>query len=474
MQSFEGKKYYFIGAGGIGMSGLARVLLRSGAKVSGSDKQSGFIVDRLNRIGADIRIGHMREWIEAAGDVDVVIVSAAIGSDNPELKYARDKGLRVLKYAQMLGNIVEQHCGLAVAGTHGKSSTSGWAAFMLDKLGLEPNYIVGADIRQLQGSSGVGSGNMFVVEACEYDRSFLNIRPNIAVVTNIDLDHLDYYTGLDDIISAFSEFLAGVKPGGKIILNSDDPNTPALIKAYKERQHTFGRREAEILTFGITNKADYQAANLRLVDGTYSFEMCYDGYVAGEIHLEIPGLHNVYNCLAAIAMLATNDVDMSDLVGVAGQFTGIDRRLMVLAEREGIKVLDDYAHHPTEIRASISAIRQMYKPERLICVFQPHQYSRTRFLLEDFARSFENCDLVIVPEIYFVRDTVESTKTVCAEDLVERIHACGGQAEFIKSFTGILSYLKSHINSGDVVVTMGAGDIWKVANDYIQWLRTGD
>ena len=474
MQSFEGKKYYFVGAGGIGMSGLARVLIRSGAKVYGSDQQSGFIVDRLNSMGADIRVGHMKEWLQAAGDVDAVVLSAAVSSDNPEYKYALEKGYRVVKYAQMLGNIVEQHKGLAFAGTHGKSSSSGWAAFMLAKLELSPNYIVGADIRQLQGSSGVGEGDAFIVEACEYDRSFLNIRPSIAAITNIDLDHLDYYKDINDIIGAFSEFLAGVKPGGKIVLNADNQYTTQLIESYKARQESFAREQAEIITFAVENKADFTASNLTIVDGRYKFELCYDGYPVGSIHLAIPGMHNVYNCLSAIAVLATYDVDMTDLIKVAGQFTGVDRRLMVLAEREGIKVLDDYAHHPTEIKAALSAIKEMYKPKRLVCVFQPHQYSRTRFLLDDFAKSFKQADLVIVPEIYFVRDTIESTKKVCSQDLVDKITLNGGKAEFIESFTGIVSYLRSNINSGDVVVTMGAGDIWKVANDYIQWLRTGN
>ncbi|ARN57127.1 UDP-N-acetylmuramate--L-alanine ligase [Sedimentisphaera salicampi] len=473
MKSFAGKKYYFVGAGGIGMSGLAMVLLRSGAEIYGSDRQGGFVIEKLNSLGADIKIGHMKEWLQAAGEMDAVVISAAVGSDNPELKYAKEKGFRVLKYAQMLGQIVDQHKGLAFAGTHGKSSTSGWAAFMLSRLDYSPNYIVGADIKQLEGSSGVGKGSDFIVEACEYDRSFINIRPETAVITNIDLDHLDYYRDIDDIIGAFSEFLAGVKPGGKILLNADDKYYEPLLKSYYERMRSFGREPADIITYGIEANADYKASGLKLEDGTYSFELCYDGYPTGRIHIELPGVHNVYNCLAAIAALGSQGVETEGLIRTAGLFEGIDRRLMVLAERQGIKLIDDYAHHPTEIRASLAAIRQMYRPQRIVCVFQPHQYSRTRFFIDDFAESFELSDLVIVPEIYFVRDTLESTKQVSSQDLVEKIKNKGSEAVFIDSFTGILSYLKENINSGDVVITMGAGDIWKVAEDYIKWLRTG-
>ncbi len=466
------KQYHFIGAGGIGMSGLAKVLLKNGAKVSGSDQNEGFIISRLNKLGADIRCGHLQQWLERLGDdVEAVVISAAISEDNPELKYARDKGFRVLKYSDMLGALMELYTGIAVAGTHGKSSVGGWAAYILQKLGLSPNYIIGADIPQLEGSSGIGEGKHFIAEACEYDRSFLKLKPEIAVVLNIEEDHLDYYSDVDDIIGAFSEFLAGINSGAVIIANADDKNVSKLRKRYQNRLEEFGRKPEKWLTFGINSQADYTAEKLRLEDGFYSFELCYGGYCLGRIKLSTPGKHNVYNCLAAVAIAGCAGASSEDIVGVCGSFTGADRRLMVKAEINGIKVLDDYAHHPTEIKASLEAIRHCYPKAKIICVFQPHQYSRTRFMLDDFAESFKLADLTIVPDIYFVRDTMESRKEVNSEILVDRIKQTGSDAVFINGFSKICDYLKEAANSGDVVVTMGAGDIWKVADEYIQWLR---
>lgn len=469
---FKDKQYHFIGAGGIGMSGLAKVLLKNGAKISGSDQGGGFIISRLNKLGADIRCGHMQEWIERLGDdIEAVVISAAISEDNPELKYARHKGLRVLKYSDKLGSLMDLYSGIAVAGTHGKSSTSGWVAYILEKLGLSPNYIIGADIPQLEGSSGVGDGEMFVAEACEYDRSFIKLRPQIAAVLNVEEDHLDYYKDVDDIIGAFSEFLSGVKSGGVIVANADDANVDKLRNAYETRLAEFGRKPEKWVTFGIDKAADYTATDLRLDDGFHSFELCYGGYPVGRIKLSTPGIHNVYNCLAAIAISSCAGVATEKIIEVCGNFIGADRRLMVKAEANGIKVLDDYAHHPTEIRVSLKAIRDRYPNAKIICVFQPHQYSRTRFLLDDFAESFKLADLTIVPEIFFVRDTIASRQEVNASILVERIKQAGSDAVFIDGFSKICDYLKDAANSGDVVVTMGAGDIWKVADEYIQWLR---
>lgn len=466
------KQYHFIGAGGIGMSGLAKVLIKDGAKISGSDQNGGFVINRLNKLGADIRIGHMKQWLERlGGNVEAVVISAAVGEDNPELKYARQKGLCVLKYSQMLGMLMDNYNGIAIAGTHGKSTTSGWAAYILERLNMEPNYIIGADIPQLEGSSGVGDGDLFVAEACEYDRSFLKLRPKIAAVLNIEEDHLDYYRDIDDIIGAFSEFLSGVRPGGVIVANVDDANYAALGTAYKSRLSTFGRKPEKWVTFGINNTADYMAKNLKVIDGCYSFELCYGGYPVGNIKLSIPGRHNVYNCLAAAAVTSCAGVATEKIIEVCGSYCGADRRLMVKAEANGIKVLDDYAHHPTEIKASLKAIRDKYPNSRVICVFQPHQYSRTRFLLDDFAESFKLADITIVPEIYFVRDTIEARQEVNASILVDRIKKAGSDALFIDGFGKICDYLKEAANSGDVVVTMGAGDIWKVADEYIQWLR---
>lgn len=469
--AFADKKYHFIGAGGIGMSGLAKILLKNGATVSGSDKEGGFVVNRLCKLGADIKVGHWQEWIERLGDdVEAVVISAAIREDNPELLYAQKKGFKVFKYARMLGELMDSFKGIAIAGTHGKSTTSGWLSYLLQKINAGPNYIIGADIPQLEGSSGVGDGDFFVAEACEYDRSFLNLKPQIAVVLNIEQDHLDYYKDEADIVDAFADFACGTKDRGIIIANADDKNYDLLKQKYTEKIAQTNKTH-EWTTFGIENESDYSAESIKLVDGCYEFDVCFKGYKVGRVRLNMPGKHNIYNALAVVAGAASAGEDMNKIIPVLGTFAGADRRLMVKAEIAGVKVLDDYAHHPTEIKASLEAIRQRYKPERLICIFQPHQYSRTRFMLDDFAESFKLADITVVPEIYFVRDTEQSRKEINAQKLVDRIKANGCDAVFIDSFNGICEYLKSNVDSGDVVVTMGAGDIWKVADEYIQWLR---
>ena len=371
----------------------------------------------------------------------------------------------------MLGRLMDRYRGIAVAGTHGKSTTTGWLAYVMEKASAKPSYIVGADVPQLEGSSGVGEGQFFVAESCEYDRSFLNLHPEIAVVLNVDLDHLDYYRDVNDIIDAFSDFAAGVNPGGTVIANLDDKNFTALREQFVQKLGP-SQKNIKWVTFSLENSnADYTTQNIKLADGVYEFDVCFKGYNVGRVKLGLPGRHNIYNALAVVAAASAAGIETGKIISALSGFTGVDRRLMVKAEIGGVKVLDDYAHHPAEIRASLEAIRQRYKPKRLFCVFQPHQYSRTRFMLDDFAQSFMLADTTIVPEIYFVRDTEQSRREVNAQILVDRIKQKGCDAVFIDSFAGICDYLKDTLDSGDVVVTMGAGDIWKVADEYIQWLR---
>jgi len=455
-------KYHFIGIGGIGMSGLAKLLIRNGSEVTGSDQEQTEVTDNLQKMGADIKIGHSAENI--ALPVRAVVISAAIRETNPELKLARENGCTVYKYAEMLGEMMNEYEGIAIAGTHGKSTSSGWLAHLLTAASQGPNFIVGADVAQLGDSSGTGPGKAFVAEACEYDRSFLNISPKIAVILNIDHDHLDYYTGIDDIINAFTDFASGAKEDGLIIANGQDRNVAALLINLPDRLKT--------LTFGLDWNCDISAHNIEIVDGLYHFDVYLGGQMLGRTKISLPGEHNIMNALAVTASAMASGVKTDTVLRLLDGFTGIDRRLMFKAAQDGITVLDDYAHHPTEIRASLGAIRQKYKPGRTICIFQPHQYSRTRFLLDDFAESFKLADMTIVPDIYFVRDTAEMKKEVNSEVLVERIRGNGCQALFIKDFDSIFEYLKTIVKTGDLIVTMGAGDIWKVADEYIQWLRT--
>ncbi len=459
-----GKRFHFIGVGGIGMSGLAMLLLKHKAIVTGSDQNPGETIDHLCEFGADIKIGHKEHNLNP--EADAVVISAAIKEENPELKLARREGIRVYKYAEMLGKVFGFYQGIAISGTHGKSTTSGWLAYLLKQAGIEPNFVVGAVVTQLAGSSGIGSGQHFVAEACEYDRSFLNLKPQIAVILNIEADHLDYYKDEAEIVEAFRDFALGTKNSGVIVVNGEDKNIAKIISDPRLLENN-----RKIETFGFSEDCNYHPANIVEKDGLYSFDVYHNKELLGSTHISVPGKHNVANALAVIAAAQNAGIAAKDILRLLPGFTGVDRRLMLKAKINGVTILDDYAHHPTEIRASLKAIKEHYQPKRLWCIFQPHQYSRTRFLLADFAESFKLADITIMPEIYFVRDSQQSKKEVNARVLVDKIRAKGSEALFIDGFDAICDYLTKQVRSGDVVVTMGAGDVWKVSDGYIQWLR---
>ncbi len=459
--SLAGKKFHFIGAGGIGMSGLAQLLIKNNAIVTGSDQTASSVTDRLCQMGSDIKIGHSPDNLGEG--TDAVVISAAVKEDNPELKLAHKRKYKIYKYAEMLGQLMEHYDGIAVAGTHGKSTTSGWLSWLLRQGGIDVNFIVGAQICQLGGSSGTGDSTCFIAEACEYDRSFLNMKPKIACILNIEQDHLDYYKDENEIVEAFGQFALRIKSGGVLIANGQDPNTAKIINQLADR--------IQYETFGLDERCNFFARNMALNNGLYEFEVYHNGRLLGPTRISLPGRHNIFNALAVTALATRVGLSSEKILSLLPGFTGIDRRLMLKAQLDRITILDDYAHHPTEIRATLEAVRQRYQPKRIWCVFQPHQYSRTRFLLDDFAESFKLADVTIVPEIYFVRDSEASKKEVNSQILVERIRANKSDAVFIDSFADICDYLKKNVTDGDLVITMGAGDVWKVADEYIQRLR---
>jgi UDP-N-acetylmuramate--alanine ligase len=486
--SLAGKKFHFIGAGGIGMSGLAQLLMKNNAIVTGSDQTATGVTEKLCQMGADIKIGHSP--INLHRGTNAVVISAAIKKDNPELKLAQKRKYKIYKYAQLLGDLMNRYDGIAIAGTHGKSTTSGWLSWLLKQAGIDVNFIVGAQICQFGGSCGTGDSTYFVAEACEYDRSFLNMKPKIACILNVEQDHLDYYKNEEDIVDAFSQFALNVKSDGILIANGQDPNVVKIIERFGD--------ELRYETFGLDEKCSFFAHNIVLKDGLYGFDVYHNGRLLGATRISLPGKHNVLNALAVVAIATRIGLLPQQILSMLAGFTGIDRRLMlkgqfIVRDASGvtrsvkdirnmqytirnttITVLDDYAHHPTEIRATLEAVRQKYQPKRIWCVFQPHQYSRTRFLLDDFAESFKLADVTIVPEIYFVRDSETSKKEVNAQIFVDRLRANGTDAVFIDSFAEICDYLQNNVTAGDLVITMGAGDIWKVADEYIHRLRTNN
>ncbi|MFH1749045.1 MAG: UDP-N-acetylmuramate--L-alanine ligase [Planctomycetota bacterium] len=452
-------RVHMVGIAGSGMSGLAAFLLRRGAVVSGSDRQAGEEVTRLIQSGATIGTEQTAATLPLSAEY--LVKSAAIPEDHAEVVEARRRGLPVFKYAELLGHLMSRCDGIAISGTHGKSTTTAWLAYVLKRAGLDPNFVIGAGVDQLGGGSGVGDGPHFVAEACEYDRSFLNLRPRRAAILNIEEDHLDYYADLDEIAATFTHFTTLLPADGLLVLNADDPCCRALVDSDHPRLETFGTRSG----------ATWRAANITLDSGRYSFDVLRRENVLGRVALGIAGQHNILNSLAVIALATDCGVPWETLVTPLEEFHGARRRLEFRGEVNGIRIIDDYAHHPTEIIATLQAARESYQPRRLWCVFQPHQHSRTRFFMSSFAESFSQADRVVVPDIFFVRDSQLEREAVCAADLVAQIRQRGDDAEYVPTFAGIVERLVADVAPGDVVLTMGAGNIWKVADELLRQLQ---
>jgi UDP-N-acetylmuramate--alanine ligase len=455
---FTNKRIHLIGVGGSGMRALARMLMDRGAKVSGSDRVSSGALERLETEGATVAIGQKPENLPSP--CDMVVFSAAIHEQNPELLAARQMGCEVLKYSQMLGRLMDAQVGIAVSGTHGKSTTTAMVSYVLREAGHDPSFIVGATAEQLGGPSGAGAGKHFVAEACEFDRSFLNLRPTYAAILNVEEDHLDCFQDLAAIIEAFRAFGAQVPANGVLVVNGEDRNVMAAARG----------AGCEVQSFGLADDCTWHGTHLVKQGGSFELDIQFNNKPFGHLIVPLPGLHNVYNSLAAVALLHHAGVSNEDILRILPLFGGTHRRMTLKAQLRGVTVVDDFAHHPTEVQATLRAIRDHYQPKRLACVFQPHQHSRTRFLLKDFARSFGSADEVIVPDIYFVRDSAMERDYISSEDLVAQIRLHGGAAVYQKTFEDIIWHLKGTLRDGDLVVTMGAGNIWEVADEIVLWL----
>ncbi len=457
--SFAGKRVHLIGIGGSGMQALAGVLLNSGACVSGSDAQTSAAIDRLREAGAVVAVSQSADNLPQRADL--VVSSAAIPASDPELAAAMQRGIECVRYAEMVGRLMACHEGIAIAGTHGKSTTTGWVSFILRSAGLDPTFIVGADVRQLGGSSGVGHGPHLIAEACEYNRSFHNFRPRIATVLNIEGDHFDCYDDLERIAEAFDTFAALLPADGLLVVNKDDALALRTVAATCAAVQTFSTQDPA---------ADWYAANRREVAGRHEFDLMHRGRSLGRVTLKMLGLHNVSNALAAAAVAHAAGVTDDDLCRYLGEYTGATRRLTWRGLVKGINVVDDYAHHPTEVRATLQAAREHYQPRRLWAVFQPHQHSRCRILLEQFADCFGGADEILLPDIYSARDSQQDAQRVCARDLAERLRQRGKRVDYVPDFDSIVEVLVKNCHPGDLVLTMGPGNIWKVADALVQRL----
>jgi UDP-N-acetylmuramate--alanine ligase len=453
--SFDGLGVHLIGIGGSGMRALAGVLLAHGASVSGSDSATSGALERLREEGATIHVGQRRENLPV--DCDLVVYSVAVHEQNPELIAARDRGVEVVKYSEMLGRVMALGTGIAVAGTHGKSTTSAMVSFVLQEAGCDPSFIVGAVVPQLGGPSGVGGGKHFVAEACEYDRSFLNLTPQYATVLNIEEDHLDCFEDLSAIVEAFRAFAGRVPAGGVLVANGDDRHVVDAVST----------AEAEVETFGLSADCTWRGIVVGVSGGRSVMNVLFAGEPFCQLTCPLPGVHSAYNTLAAIGLLHHAGISPSAISELLPRFGGTHRRMTYKGEVGGVAVVDDFAHHPTEIQVTLRALRDAYEPKRVVCVFQPHQHSRTRFLLKDFAMSFGQADEVIVPDIYFVRDSQRERDHISSADLVAQIRLHGGTAQYIQSLDDIAAYLHDMLQPGDLLVTMGAGDVWKVADEVL-------
>lgn len=444
-----GKWYHFIGIGGVGMSGLAQVLLEMGMRVSGSDLVLSPVIENLQQRGAQVSIGHRAENI--TDGVDAVVVSSAIHHSNIELCTAHHKGLPVMTRGDLLARVMDSSQGIAVTGSHGKTTTSAMIAVVLAENGLDPTYLVGGHISELGGNAGLGKGRYLVAESDESDGSFLKQNPYIAVITNIDDDHLDYYTDISGILQAFQDFLAKIRPDGLALLCSDS--------AHVRQLSTDG---INAVTYGIQGTPQYQARNVVQRGLLTETEIFHEGMFLGTLKLSIPGLHNVQNALAAVAVGMHLGLDFSNIARALTHFQGVQRRFQLIAQYDGIKIIDDYAHHPTEVKALMEAALGI-KRNRTITVFQPHRYSRTKFLKEEFGKAFEGSDLVIVTDIYAAGES--PLDGVSAGVIVQELQKNGINVVYINSLDDVVSYLLQELRSGDTVLTVGAGNVWTVGRN---------
>ena len=520
-----GRRIHFVGIGGCGMSGLARIVAGHGAVCSGSDLAESDTTRRLQHEGIDVAFQQTARSVPP--QCDILVISAAISPDHPEVAEASRRGVTVLKYAQMLGQLMLGRTGVAIAGTHGKSSTTSMLSHVLIQTGLDPSLIVGANCEQIGGGARVGGGragqpaggtaaapstpltgenrqpaatngsasasasvsasasycDILVAEACEYDRSFHHLHPTLAAILNVEADHMDVYASLDEIVEAFAEFarkLPGRSDGGYLLVNHEMASRLTITAGL----------DCEVETIGFAYQADWRVG---MKDGLARLHHGDEAVMDWKVPL--PGEHMAYNAAVAAVLAHRLGAAWDRIAAALEGFKGLDRRMQVIGrcgpeagspsggrslaaptDRKSsatnqavgeILVVDDYGHHPTEVDTTLRALRQHYRPGRLICVFQPHQHSRTRFLMQQFAVSFGQADVVIVPDIYFVRDSEEERAAVTANDLVERLCQQGVEAMHLSPLDAIVDRLEAMTQPGDLVVTMGAGDVWKVAKAFV-------
>lgn len=446
---------HFVGIGGIGMSGIAEVLLNQGFRITGSDLLDSEVIAHLRKLGAEISIGHKAENVSGA---QVVVYSSAVKPDNVEVVQAQRLNLLVIPRAEILGELMRMKYGIAVAGTHGKTTTTSMIAAVMTEAEMDPTIIVGGKVKSLLTNARLGSGEFLVAEADEFDRSFLRLTPVIAVITTLETEHLDTYRNLEDIQNAFLQFAGRVPFYGSVVLCLDEATVADLAP----------RLQRTVITYGISPQADVRADDIHFSQSSSDFKVIVRGKALGRLNLNQPGLHNVKNALATVGVAEELKIDFKCIRQGLQKFRGVDRRFEIKGEPRGILIVDDYAHHPTEIRATLAAARQGWN-RRTIAVFQPHLYTRTRDFAEAFGESFSDADVLIVMGIYGARE--EPIPGVSGELISGAARRSGhGNVHYVPERENVLEEILKIARSGDVVIALGAGDVWKVARDLRQRL----
>lgn len=456
----SGAHVHFMGIGGSGLSAIARVMQEAGYEVSGCDLEESPLFKQLKKKGLRVSVGHDPAHLDAKDKPDALIVSSAVPEDDPEVKAAREKGIPVLKRADILGELMAGRQGVAIAGTHGKTTTTAMVAYILSQAELDPTYIVGGVLQNTGTNAHAGDGKPFVVEADEYDKMFLGLKPAVSVVTGIEHDHPDKFESLREVRAAFDEFVDLLPDDGLLIACYDDPQ--ARLQA--ERRREAGK---PALTYGLSHGADLRATDvITAKEGGSDFIVKQGLAMKGMVRLRLPGNHNVQNCLAAIAVADHLKVQFELIAAVIGEFRGVQRRFEIKGRVVGVTVIDDYAHHPTAIKTTLKAARTRYGSRPLWVVFQPHTYTRMKALMDDFATAFQDAEHVIVGDIYRSRETDDLG--ISSADLVKHMKHPG--AKHVPKLEDIVEHLAERVEPGDVVITMSAGDATRVSTDLLRAL----
>jgi len=446
---------HFIGIGGSGMSAIAKILLEMGYEVSGSDIKYSEILNKLQNQGAKVFIGHDSQNVKGA---DLVVVSSAIPQNNPEYMEAQKQNITILHRADLLSLLMSQKKGIAISGAHGKTTTTSMISLILEKNGYQPTVLIGGELNDIGGNAILGKGEFLVAEADESDGSFLKLRPYVAVVTNIENDHLDYYKNMENMKKAFIRFIENVKEEGFAFLCVDNDNVRDILTGLKKK----------IFTYGMKYNADYMPKDIVLKGISSIFGVYYRGKFLGDIELNVPGIHNVYNATAAVGVGHQLGINIKDIASALKIFKGAQRRFQSIGEVNGIKIFDDYAHHPTEIKVVLKTAR-LLNPRRIYAVFQPHRYTRTKLLADEFGTAFFDADEVVVTKLYSAGE--EPIPMVSSHLIVDALKKNNVNVKYIEEKEDVINFLINKLVPGDLVITIGAGDINKVSYELLKSLK---